>query len=100
MRIAHCPVYAAGALPLSPDAAAALRAGAVALLHSPRAAAYLSSLVDEAGIARAGTALAAISRAAAEAAGDGWRKLGIAASPRDQALLECAAKLCKTAAGR
>ncbi|MEA3064722.1 MAG: hypothetical protein QOJ27_1168, partial [Sphingomonadales bacterium] len=39
--------------------------------------------------------VAAISAAAAEAAGEGWAAKAVAAAPRDQALLELAAKLCK-----
>jgi len=87
----HLPVYAAdpsGALPA--DAGEAL-----ALLHSPRAAARLAEL---AGARRGGMRIAAISAAAAAAAGPGWRSVAIAAAPRDQALLELAAKLCQTAA--
>jgi len=89
--VRHVPVYAAepaGALP--PDAAQAL-----ALLHSPRAAARFAEL---AGARRSAFRIAAISAAAAAAAGPGWRSVAIAAAPRDQALLELAAKLCQTAA--
>lgn len=84
-------VYAAefvGALP--PDARAALAAGAVALLHSPRAATCFAGLVSD----RATVAVAAISPAAAAAAGAGWRAVAIAAVPTDAALLAAAAGLC------
>jgi len=63
---------------------------AVALLHSPRAAARFAELAGD----RAAIAVAAISAAAAAAAGDGWAAKAVAAAPRDQALLELAAKLC------
>jgi uroporphyrinogen-III synthase len=88
-------VYAADPVAALPEAArAALARGALALLHSPRAASLLADLVAD----RAGIALAAISAAAAEAAGEGWRAKAVAAAPRDEALLELAAKLCQTAA--
>ena len=67
----------------------ALRGG-VALIHSPRAAQRLAALVDE----RGATAIAAISPAAGEAAGDGWAAVEIAAQPSDDALLALAARLC------
>jgi uroporphyrinogen-III synthase len=81
---------AAGTLP--PEAGHALERGALALLHSPRAAALFASLVAERGRRR----IAAISPAAAAAAGEGWAEAHAAAAPRDQALLELAARLCKT----
>jgi uroporphyrinogen-III synthase len=67
---------------------------AVALLHSPRAAARFAVL---AGKRRGAIRIAAISAETAAAAGTGWRSVAIAAAPRDQALLELAAKLCQTA---
>jgi len=88
-------VYAADALDRLPDAArAALDAGAVALLHSPRAAATFAALVDGSGIARAGLRIAAISDAARDAAGPGWRAALAAGRPTDAALLAVAARLC------
>ncbi|HYW16074.1 MAG TPA: uroporphyrinogen-III synthase [Allosphingosinicella sp.] len=63
---------------------------AVALIHSARAGARFAELAG----AREGIALAAISPAAAAAAGEGWAAKAVAAAPRDQALLEVAAKLC------
>jgi uroporphyrinogen-III synthase len=90
-------VYAADALDRLPDtAAAALDGGAVALLHSPRAARHFASLADNAGLRRAAIRIAAISDRAAEAAGDGWKQKAVSRSPRDEALLELAAELCKT----
>jgi uroporphyrinogen-III synthase len=63
---------------------------AVAMIHSPRAAARFARLAGD----RSAIAIAAISRAAAAAAGEGWAAKAVAAEPRDQALLELAAKLC------
>jgi uroporphyrinogen-III synthase len=88
-------VYAAEAAEaLPPEARQALEAGALALLHSRRAAALFAALVPN----RAHLRIAAISHAAAEAAGQGWAEVHIAPAPRDQALLELAARLCKTGA--
>lgn len=69
--------------------------GAVALLHSARAAAHFATLLHDAGIARESIAVAAISGAAATAAGPGWRDLAVAAAPDDDALLAAAARLCE-----
>lgn len=93
IRITRIPVYEAVAAAALPAAAgAAIEGEAVALLHSPRAARLFGSLVDD----RSRIAIAAISARTARAAGDGWRQVAIAASPRDSALLELAAKLCQT----
>lgn len=93
VRIADVPVYASEAVADLPGAArAALADGALALLHSPRAAALFAALVAE----RAAIRIVAISAAAAEAAGTGWAAVAIADRPRDEALLELAAKLCQT----
>jgi uroporphyrinogen-III synthase len=77
---------AAGKLPPGADEA-------LVLLHSPRAAARFAGL---AGDRRGAFRIAAISAETAAAAGKGWRAVAIAAAPRDQALLELAAKLCQT----
>jgi uroporphyrinogen-III synthase len=92
IEIVSVPVYAAEAVSTLPDkAAAAIDKGAVTLLHSPRAAALYAWLVGE---RRSRIAIAAISAATAGAAGAGWAAIEVAAEPRDQALLEAAAKLC------
>lgn len=93
LSIEHRIVYAADAAAILPEAAdAALARGALALLHSPRAASTFAALVAE----RGGIRLAAISEAAAAEAGEGWAAKAVAAAPRDEALLELAVKLCKT----
>ena len=92
-------VYRAdAATKLPPDAIEALAAGAIALLHSPRAAALFGSMIGTSP-QRAGIQIAAISAAAAKAAGEGWQALTIATVPTDQALLAAAARLCETGAG-
>ena len=101
LRLERRLVYAAEPVRVLPDEAAkALGRGALVLLHSPRAAAVFARLIDEAGIERGDISLAAISANAAEAAGEGWRAKHVAGEPRDEALLELAAKLCKTAGHR
>jgi uroporphyrinogen-III synthase len=82
-------VYAAEAVSSLPEAARGCGA-AIALIHSPRAGALFAALVPE----RMHISLAAISPAAAVAAGPGWADVAVAAAPRDEALLELAAKLC------
>jgi uroporphyrinogen-III synthase len=99
IRLDHRVVYAADPVAdLAPEAVRAVAEGALALIHSPRAARLFGELVDEAGLDRARLAVAAISPAAAQALGDGWGSVSAAAAPRDEALLELAAKLCQTGA--
>ena len=64
--------------------------GGVALVHSPRAAQRLRQLASE----RASITVAAISEAAADAAGSGWRAVAVAERPTDDALLALAQQLC------
>jgi uroporphyrinogen-III synthase len=93
-------VYASEALGALPDAAAqAVERGTIALIHSPRAGATFAELVTRAGLPRDGVRIAAISDAAARSVGPGWASVAAAAVPRDAALLELAAKLCKSAGG-
>ena len=93
IAIERAAVYAAEAADaLPPQAQAALGEGAIALLHSPRAARLLAALVGE----RGQVPIAAISARTGRAAGEGWRSVAVAARPRDEALLELAAKLCQT----
>nr|WP_294167967.1 uroporphyrinogen-III synthase [uncultured Sphingomonas sp.] len=66
-------------------------AGAVALVHSPRAGRRLAELAPE----RSLTTVAAISAAAAEACGRGWQDVAVAPRPNDDAMLSLAAALCK-----
>ncbi|HYN45261.1 MAG TPA: uroporphyrinogen-III synthase [Allosphingosinicella sp.] len=93
IAIRRVPVYAAEACEsLPPEAQAALEDGAIALLHSARAAALLAGLARD----RDRISIAAISAPTARAAGDGWKSVSVAPQPRDQALLELAAGLCQT----
>jgi uroporphyrinogen-III synthase len=95
LRLERVAVYAADPVPrLEPEAADAIAREAVVLVHSPRAAALLDRLAQE----RSRAVLVAFSDAAAAAAGDGWAECHVASRPRDEALLELAARLCQTAA--
>ena len=86
-------VYAAEPGTMLPaPALAALRRGAIALIHSPRAGELFARLLAEAGLDGANVPVAAISAAAA--AGP-WHKVAIAATPDDGALLAAAARLCE-----
>jgi uroporphyrinogen-III synthase len=64
--------------------------GSVILIHSPRAGHRLAELVSD----RASISIAAISPAAAEAMGSGWKTVAVADRPTDDALLALAARLC------
>jgi uroporphyrinogen-III synthase len=66
----------------------------VVAIHSPRAAARLGALVDDAGLERSTLAIAAISPEATAAAGDGWQSVEAAAEPTSGALLALASRLC------
>lgn len=63
----------------------------IALIHSPRAGERFAQLIED----RGSITIAAISSAAAQAAGVGWRQVDVAASADGDALLALAARLCK-----
>ncbi|MEO6225559.1 MAG: uroporphyrinogen-III synthase [Sphingomicrobium sp.] len=84
-------VYCAEAV-AAPDLSAA--AGSVALIHSPRAGQRFAELVGD----RSTITIAAISAAAADAAGSGWETVATAPQPNDAALLALAVRLCNTPA--
>ena len=87
------PVYCSSEIPL-PDRFGSID-GAIVMVHSPRAALRLTELAGQTGLARNRTAIAAISPAAAAAAGQGWERAEAAVEPNDQALLALAAWLCQ-----
>jgi uroporphyrinogen-III synthase len=85
-------VYAS--TPTAPDPQAIRHLpGSVALAHSPRAARALRRLLDAHDIVPSELRLAAISSAAAEAAGSGWDATEIAADPTDPVLVAAAIRL-------
>lgn len=82
-------VYASEAIDVGPAFDAALDVGAVALLHSSRAAQRFRQLAGP------GRRIAAISAKVLEAAGGDWEAGVIADRPTDDALLAAAARLCQ-----
>jgi uroporphyrinogen-III synthase len=90
--ITAIPVYRAGELPM-PDDFRRIE-GQVAMVHSPRAGRRLAELAGEAAIDRSTVRIAAISEAAAAAAGPGWERCEAAGTPDEAALLALAARLC------
>jgi uroporphyrinogen-III synthase len=88
-HITEVVVYRSKPLP-PPDLERA--SGNIALIHSPRAGGRWAELVED----RSSIAIAAISDAAAHAAGDGWQVVATADQPTDDALLALAARLCNT----
>lgn len=80
-------VYASDPVPVGEADIRAL-AGCVVLLHSTRAAQMLGARVFEAE--RGDIALAAISAAVGNAAGEGWESIDIAGEPSDDALVQLA----------
>ena len=64
--------------------------GSVALIHSPRAGTRLGELIAD----RSSISIAAISEAAADAAGIGWKSVEAAERPSEEALLALGARLC------
>ncbi|MBB5719848.1 uroporphyrinogen-III synthase [Stakelama sediminis] len=86
------PIYAADVLEVSEKDAMTL-IDTIALLHSPRAGNRLADIVTAHRLDRTRIALAAISAAAAQAAGKGWRTVTIASEPTDAALIAAAAQI-------
>jgi uroporphyrinogen-III synthase len=82
--ITPLPCYAVDPVVPGAEWASLIAAPAVLLAHSARAARRISDLV---GAARTHLSLAAISAAAAAAAGDGWRDVAVADRPDDVAIL-------------
>jgi uroporphyrinogen-III synthase len=85
--ISSITVYRSGPIE-NPDLSGT--AGAIALIHSPRAARRFAELASD----RGSIAIFAISPDAAEAAGHGWQSVESAERPTDDALLALAASLC------
>ena len=91
-KITALAVYRSSPLP-APDDLRQIAGQAVAV-HSPRAGRRLAELVDQSGIDRGAIRIAAISAAAAAAAGTGWERIEAAAAPDGAALLALASRLC------
>jgi uroporphyrinogen-III synthase len=90
--ITAVPVYRSRALPM-PEGLSAIE-GQVAAVYSPRGGQRLAELASEAAIDRGSVRIAAISAAAASAAGPGWDRCEAAEAPEEAALLALAVRLC------
>lgn len=90
--VTDVPVYASDAIA---PVAGALRvaSGAVALLHSARAATVFRDLLSRDAVPPHGVRIAAISGSVADAAGRGWNRLLVAEQPSDAALVAAARML-------
>jgi uroporphyrinogen-III synthase len=89
--ITSVTVYRSAELPVPPELERLT--SKVVAVHSPRSAGRLASLVTDRSI----IAIAAISQAAADAAGEGWEAIAVAHAPTDEALLALAQRLCEKA---
>jgi uroporphyrinogen-III synthase len=93
LHITALPVYAARPIdPPAPFAALGTAAPAIVLVHSVRAGERLAALVEH----RASVAIAAISDKVAQACGDRWARIAVAAEPTGEAVLELARRMCQT----
>jgi uroporphyrinogen-III synthase len=90
--ITTLPVYRSKPIEPAPEIGEA--AGAVVMIHSPRAGQRFAELADEQSVKRGEVAIAAISKAAAEAVGGDWKRVDAADQPSDEALLALAERLC------
>lgn len=88
-------VYASMPRPMPPDLMALLRAPAIIALHSADAARHLAAECGNHGIRRSWLRLIALGARIAQAAGDGWGEVAVAAMPHDKALLVLARQMCQ-----
>ncbi|MDG2003546.1 MAG: uroporphyrinogen-III synthase [Novosphingobium sp.] len=88
-------VYVSEGLEMPDELAAMLTAPVVVALHSGEAARHFASCCKTRGIDRSTIALAAISKRAADMAGDGWAALKEANRPDDGGLLALAKQMCE-----
>lgn len=86
------PVYASDPVAWAAADAVTLE-GSIALIHSARAGMQLGAALAGHGIPRHNVRIAAISRKAAIAAGPGWDRIAVAATPDDDALIAAARPL-------
>ncbi|MET0249736.1 MAG: uroporphyrinogen-III synthase [Sphingobium sp.] len=93
LRITRVAVYTMAESQAGDALRADIAAGAIILVHSPRAAARLAELAPM--DLRAASHVAAISPAALNAAGQGWASASAADLPRDDRVLALAVRLCE-----
>jgi len=73
---------------------AALREGALVLVHSAVAMHHLAAECDAREVPRSGISIAALSPRIAAQAGSGWARVEAAPAPRESALLALARDMC------
>lgn len=88
-------VYASEPQDMAPDLAALLQAPAIIAVHSAEAMRHLTAQCVRHGIRRAPLRIAALGQRIAQAAGDGWGEVAVAALPSDTALLALARQMCQ-----
>jgi len=88
-------VYASEPLPMPDDLAEILRPTAVIALHSAEAARHFRRQCEGLRIDLSQLLLACIGPRVAQAAGQGWREVRVAAQPNEAALLALASQMCK-----
>lgn len=88
-------VYASEPLAMPDPLAEILREPAVIALHSAEAARHLREQCDARALDRGRLSLAVIGARVADAAGEGWAAVRIAAAPSEAALLALAGEMCK-----
>ncbi|GAA4644406.1 hypothetical protein GCM10023115_23660 [Pontixanthobacter gangjinensis] len=88
-------VYRSVALPMPDTLPAILANHAIIALHSASAAEHFASECRRLAIDRGTIAVAALGPRIADAAGDGWAEVAVAAAPDDAALLAMIQNMCK-----
>lgn len=88
-------VYASEPCPLPAELAELLRHDAIVALHSAEAARHLAAQCVTHGIRRSPIRIAALGPRIANAAGNGWGEVAVAAIASDHALLALARQMCQ-----
>ncbi|GAA0274847.1 uroporphyrinogen-III synthase [Alteraurantiacibacter aestuarii] len=86
--------YAAQDVAMPDPMQAQLAEGALVLLHSAGSARHLRAECERLNLDLGAIAIAALGPRIADAAGEGWARIGTAPQPTDQALLALAADMC------
>lgn len=95
LRMEERVVYASETQTMPPELIDRLRAPAIIAVHSAEALRHLTAQCVSHGIRRAPLRIAALGQRIAQAAGDGWGEVAVAALPHDTALLALARQMCQ-----
>lgn len=95
LRMEERVVYACEPQPMPPELIQLLRDPAIISAHSAEALRHLTAQCVSHGIRRAPLRIAALGQRIAQAAGDGWGEVAVAALPHDTALLALARQMCQ-----